>query len=92
VQNCTWDIVANLRRRSAEYFHTERTWKQYAFQASVAAADRKFRLSAAYFRNLPSAVFRRDPGSRAADTFCPTQTPPPGVDIVSRVGNPNKCI
>ena len=76
----------------AGQFRTERIGKPRACQASEADVDRSFRLSPASLWILPSAVFRRDPGSRAADTSYPTQTPPRAHDIVSRAGNPNKSI
>ena len=66
--------------------------KRPASQAFEAAVDRKFHLSPASLWILLSAVFRRDPGSHAADTSYQTQTPPLAHDIVSRDGDPNKSI
>jgi len=88
----TWDIAAEVRRLIAEPFHTAHIGKRRGCQASEAAVDRKFHLSPASLWILPSAVFRRDPGNRVADTSYPTQTPPLADDIVSRAGNPNKPI
>jgi len=87
----TWDTVAGVRRPIAEWFRIERSAKRRAYQASEAAADRKFHLWPASLWTLPSAVFRRDPGNRVAGTSYPTQRPPL-EDIVSRADNPNKCI
>ena len=88
----TSDIAAAARRQIAEQFRTEHSAKRHASQAFEAAVDRKFHLSPASLWILPFAVFRRDPGNRAGDTSCPTQSPPLAHDIVSRAGNPNKSI
>ena len=88
----TWDIVPGVRRPIAKPFRIEHSAKRRVYQASEAAADRKFHLSPASLWTLPSAAFRRDPGNRVADTSYPTQTPPLADDIVSRAGNPNKPV
>jgi hypothetical protein len=92
VRSRTWDIALEVRRLIAGQFRTERSAKRCACQASAADVDRRFRLLPASLWILPFAVFRRDPGSRAADTSYPTQSPPLAHDIVSWAGHPNKSI
>ena len=88
----TLDIVAKARRPIAERFRIGRNAKRCVFQASEAAADRKFHLAQASLWILPFAVFRRDPDNRVAGTFYPTQTLSLAHDIVSRADNPNKSV